>query len=155
MRTALVWLMLLAQIAQAEPSVRVDIESLYRKTSVAAELKYLDGIFARRAPGFVAFNPEGGRVDLSAERVVFERLLEPAISVKLETTLVKFEQLGPDRVRCEVREKLVVMLPESGSRKSDTLVLQSSSLDDWVKTRYGWRQVATRVQRQNLKRSAP
>ena len=128
------------------------VKSQYDRCLEATSLKYLDGIYCIRAPGFRLFNPDGLLLDLSVERNRMEQFLAPAISVKETYAIQSFQVLSEERVRCVVLYTTRAVLPNRLTGKLDEFLMRTKCVDDWLRTKKGWLLSQTRVIEQDYQR---
>ena len=151
LKTVLVFGVLLAPRAcLAAP--REEIESAYARSSLALQLKYLDGVASIRAPGYRLISSEGLNLDLDIERRRLGQLLAPVLRASESTSLLQFTPLSPERAKCRVRYVTVLVSMDQVTQRELRQTIVTECLDDWRLFGPRWLLVATRVVKQDVSR---
>ncbi len=130
---------------------RSEIEALYEKSNAAAQYKFLEGMLSPRTADFRGFDLKGKPINVRLETQQLSALLRRATSVKAETKVLSFQVSGVS-ARVRIEDKLTMSLAEAPEAPVKTLVFNSSSEDQWLKTGGSWRLKESRVLSQSLGR---
>jgi hypothetical protein len=128
-------------LAAPNDDARAAIEAVYAKMATAARWKYVDGMMSGRAPDFTATAPNGQTVNLDNERATLARLMTAAITVKETTSVVDLSRVDADHAVCRVHDVMTLVLDKADNDHplaTQTLTVDTTSEDHWVKTASGW-----------------
>lgn len=146
----LVFWLLLSWSAVAEPArEQKEIEKLYERLSVSAQLKFVDGLFCLQAPNFQAYTADHRSVDLSMQKERYESLLSPALTCRHKTDITAFKRVRGG-VLCQVHQLLQWEQVDGATRKLISRTVDTRAEDFWVKRPVGWRIQASLILSQQV-----
>jgi len=157
-RSAMRWHLALAIcLSTLVPCAGADVREMilreYERSTQATELKYLDGVYCIRAPGFRLLTIEGLVLDPRVERMRLEQFLGPALSVREQIYLESLEMKSGDEAVCTITctTNLTTFNRVTGRKESQVLVTRSR--DDWVLlAKQRWRLRVSQILSQDYKR---
>lgn len=137
-------------VCAAAATPRDEVELAYARSTLAMQLKYLDGVASIRSPDYRLVSAEGLNLDLDVERFRLDRLLGPALRVNESVSILQFTSLSPERAQSRVRYVTVLVLMDPVAKKETRRTVVTECLDEWRLLGSRWLLAMTRVVKQDV-----
>lgn len=131
-------LLLLSAITWAEPDGRKPIQDYYAGLSMAAELKFAEGMTSHRSSDYQSIDVDGRREDKLGERYRYRDLFQNSLSVRLAVRLLKFSQRGPT-CHCLVEQRWEITRALDKPPKTRVSQERRTLEDTWTWKQGQWR----------------
>jgi hypothetical protein len=121
----------------ASQSARTQIESQYKKSCVAAGLKYINGMFSILSQDF-RYVGGSAQTRPSEVRASIQDLFKNALSVTETKSIKKFELKNDSKAVCLIVDVMELTVPAALPKPPNVNIIEAVSIDEWKKEDGVW-----------------